>query len=195
MTDFSLPADLAKPFLFVRHGQTEYNLKGRLAGSVDIPLTDLGVQQAEAAAEALAEAEIRAVFASPLGRARRTGEIIAAPHGLPVTVIDGFRERNWGEIEGRPFPADLGIERPLGGEDMEAFLSRVGKALALFHSQTPADGYAVIAAHSGTFYALCRLLRVERESGIAGNATPMLFRPPHPGAAEARWTVAPASDG
>lgn len=176
------------PFLFVRHGQTEYNVKGILAGSTDVALTDVGLREAAAAAEALAGQPLRHVCSSPLKRARDTARMIAQPHRLPLTVIDDFRERNWGEWEGRVFPADLGHPHPPGGEEMGLYLARVRHALETFFALT-GEGPAVVVAHGGIFHGICRLLgATEGEAGVIGNAVPMRFAPSTTGTG---WTVGP----
>lgn len=181
-----MPAD--KPFLFVRHGQTEYNVRGILAGSTDVALTETGLREAAAAAEILAGEALRAVCSSPLKRARDTARLIAAPHNLPVTIIENLRERDWGEWEGQVFPADLGHPQPPGGEALEAYLARVERALDAFFALT-GDGPAVMVAHGGIFHALSRLLGVAGgDIGVIGNAVPARFRPP---GSACGWTVTP----
>jgi len=178
------------PFLFVRHGRTEYNARGILAGSTDVALTAEGRREAAAAAEVLAAQPLRHVCSSPLKRAYETARLIATPHDLPVAVIDGFRERDWGEWEGQAFPASLGHPQPPGGEAMDAYLARVGGALARFFELTD-DGPALVVAHGGVFHALCRLLAVAgAEAGVIGNAKPVRFTPP---TAAGGWTVAPVA--
>lgn len=180
------------PFLFVRHGQTEYNLRGILAGSTDVALTATGVAEAANAAEILAGQPIRHICSSPLKRARDTAQLIALPHRLAVTVIDGFRERDWGALEGRAFPATLGHPHPPGGEEMGAYLARVAGALERFFALT-GDGPALIVAHGGVFHALCRLLAVAGgDGGVIGNAVPVHFHPP---ATVGGWTVTPVPTG
>src|SRR5688572_18411751 len=61
-------------------------------GPADPPLTERGVRQAQAAAGWLAEETFDAIYASPLRRARETGELIAAPHGLSIAIEEGIAE-------------------------------------------------------------------------------------------------------
>jgi broad specificity phosphatase PhoE len=84
----------------VRHGEV-YNPEGVLYGRLPgFHLSDKGVQQAQAVAEALADRDIVAVIASPLQRAQETAEPIAARHGLPVdTDADLIESANF--FEGR----------------------------------------------------------------------------------------------
>ena len=83
--------------LLARHGQTSWNALGRLQGHTDIELNDVGREQARELAARLASAELTAVWASDLARARQTGEIVAAALGLaPPTVDPDLRERCFG---------------------------------------------------------------------------------------------------
>ncbi|MFD6699066.1 MULTISPECIES: histidine phosphatase family protein [unclassified Microbacterium] len=85
----------------IRHGQTDWNLDGRIQGSTDIPLNDTGRAQARAAAVRLAGQPFDHVYASPLVRAIETAEIIARELGLAVPLITvGMREHEFGEAEG-----------------------------------------------------------------------------------------------
>jgi glucosyl-3-phosphoglycerate phosphatase len=84
-----------------RHGRTAHNAGARLQGQSDIPLDEVGVWQAETAAEALA-ARYRPtrIIASDLGRAHATALALSARVGLPVQTDVRVRERSFGEWEG-----------------------------------------------------------------------------------------------
>jgi broad specificity phosphatase PhoE len=84
----------------VRHGEV-YNPEGILYGRLPgFHLSDKGIQQAQAVAEALADRDVVAVIASPLQRAQETAAPIAARHGLPVdTDADLIESTNF--FEGR----------------------------------------------------------------------------------------------
>ncbi len=96
---------------FIRHGQTAWNALGRFQGGQDIPLNELGREQAVRAGELLADIlkgdthdPVRIPFvSSPLGRARHTMELArgvlgVAPHGYQVD--DRLRELGFGHWEG-----------------------------------------------------------------------------------------------
>ncbi|HLJ80423.1 MAG TPA: histidine phosphatase family protein [Ktedonobacterales bacterium] len=71
--------------LLIRHGQTTYNVEGRLPGQLPgVPLTDEGRRQAHTAAVALSAVPLSAVLTSPLERARDTAEILARGWGVAV---------------------------------------------------------------------------------------------------------------
>jgi probable phosphoglycerate mutase len=75
----------------VRHGETTWNAEGRRQGSLDSPLTERGVEQAVAAGRALRQLLVArrdvVLECSPLGRARRTAEILCRELGWPETAI------------------------------------------------------------------------------------------------------------
>ncbi|NLD95435.1 MAG: histidine phosphatase family protein, partial [Fibrobacter sp.] len=86
---------------FVRHGQTQWNLEGRLQGSSDIPLNQTGRAQAAAAVQVLGTGRWDAIVSSPLSRARETAQIIADGLGLELgPAYDLLVERDYGQGEG-----------------------------------------------------------------------------------------------
>src|ERR1700689_5961222 len=89
--------------LLLRHGQTPMSVQKRYAGRSDIPLTEVGLQQAAAAAKRLASAGIDVIVASPLLRAGQTAGEVAAATGAPGGTEDGFRETDFGAWEGLTF--------------------------------------------------------------------------------------------
>jgi uncharacterized phosphatase len=96
----------------IRHGQTDWNLRGLMQGRTDIPLNDTGRAQALAAASALANEPWDVVISSPLGRARETAEIIASELGIPLGAsYDDLVEQDFGAAEGTPV-AELAVRWP-----------------------------------------------------------------------------------
>lgn len=76
----------------VRHGEVE-NPKGIIYGRLPgFHLSERGQRQARAAARRLADADIGAIWASPLERAQETAAAIAEPHGLEITTDDRLLE-------------------------------------------------------------------------------------------------------
>jgi broad specificity phosphatase PhoE len=125
MTRASGSPSTERRLILVRHGVTVWNTEGRYTTRSDIPLSDAGIAQAQAAAAALASVQIDRVFCSPLARARNTGEIIAAAQtrGAPPVVVD---ERLI-EIDAGPFEGLTGAEINAGP---------LAEAHALWHSDT-----------------------------------------------------------
>jgi len=85
--------------LLIRHGATVLSAEDRFAGATDVALSEEGQAQARALGERLADAEIAAVYASPMQRTIATANFIAAPHQLPVLTDAGLREIDHGRWE------------------------------------------------------------------------------------------------
>lgn len=96
---------------FVRHGQSESNLITQFAGSLDMPLTEKGRQQAIVTAEFLREIPFTAVYASDLIRAYDTGLAVAKLQNIPIHGDARLREIFAGEWEGRTY-SDLERDFP-----------------------------------------------------------------------------------
>lgn len=88
-------------FYIIRHGQTEFNVKGIVQGHSDSPLTAEGLIQIKELAKKFKDKDFDLAFSSDLLRARRTAEIIALEHELEVKVTSLLRERNFGEFEAK----------------------------------------------------------------------------------------------
>ena len=86
--------------LLIRHGQSRWNVEGRIQGQLDVPLSALGERQAAALAGRLRAMPLAAVYASPLQRAAATAEAIAAPHELPVRILPDLTEIDHGDWQG-----------------------------------------------------------------------------------------------
>lgn len=159
--------------LLVRHGQSEWNAVGRWQGQADPPLSDLGRQQARAAAKAIEGVD--AVFTSDLTRAAETARIIAEDIGVgPVIPDPGLRERDAGEWSGltrdeiherypgylpddrhRTFApgSEAELRRPPGWEPDAEVLARVLEAIHRVHLVV-GDGDGLVVTHGGVIYVL-----------------------------------------
>ena len=88
-------------FILVRHGQTEWNRVERFRGQFDVPLNETGLAQAKATGQHIAaQWQPAAVYSSPLTRAVRTADTIAAHFSLPVRLHSGLTDINYGEWQG-----------------------------------------------------------------------------------------------
>jgi broad specificity phosphatase PhoE len=88
----------------LRHGATPPNLEQpyRLQGrGLDEALAPQGIEQAQHTRQALATQPLRAIYSSPLRRARQTAEIIAAGRDVPVHLVTELQEGDVGRWEGR----------------------------------------------------------------------------------------------
>lgn len=92
-------------FYIVRHGQTQWNVEGRLQGQSDTLLTDVGIQQAQETGNLLSNTQFDAIFSSDLLRAKQTAEIVALERKLAITTTELLREKKFGPFEGKPYAA------------------------------------------------------------------------------------------
>jgi broad specificity phosphatase PhoE len=150
-----------------RHGQSVSNAVRRFQGVQDVPLSDLGHRQAAALSAALRPRRLAHVYASPLERARRTAEIVAARLRLALTTVDDLRELSLGEWEGRTvdeiraLPGDPYAQwirdplanRPPGGESLDAVQRRTLGAIAAIAAVHPDGEDVLVVAHGGVISA------------------------------------------
>lgn len=90
---------------FVRHGESVSNLSTQFAGSLDMPLTEKGEQQAQLTANFLKNEPFAAVYTSDLCRARETGRAIAMVCNAPIIDCRELREIDAGLWEGKTYSA------------------------------------------------------------------------------------------
>lgn len=158
----------------IRHGSVMGAETRRFIGHLDVPLSPLGEAQCRALAARLRGVGLRAVYTSDLARARRSGELIAAPAGLIPQPVPPLREMSMGrwdgltaaEIEARE-PAAFSEWMSQAGEfpfpDGESVADLVARAWPAFEQLACAHGGESIAvvAHGGTNRAiLCRAFGV-----------------------------------
>ena len=146
--------------VLLRHGQTALSVEKRFSGRGDAPLTEHGLAQAAAAARRLARrGGIEAVVSSPLERARRTAETVAAALELELAIDDDLAETDFGDWEGSTFagvherwPTELSAwladpsVAPPGGESFTATTMRVRRARDRLQAAHP-GGTVLVVSH------------------------------------------------
>lgn len=132
----------------IRHGQTTWNVEGRMQGQLDSPLTDMGREQAAALSNYLNLDDYDAILTSPIGRAYETARILKGDHSIPIIKENALAEMNIGKWQGmlhtevKELHGELHHnfwEEPhlyktdeLGGEDFSDIVKRVGGMLEGF---------------------------------------------------------------
>ena len=140
-------------FILVRHGQTEWNRVERFRGRADVPLNKTGLAQARATGgRVAAEWKPVGVYSSPLSRAVRTAEAIAAHFGLQVEVRPALADIDYGLWQG--LAPDEARER--WPEEVEAWYSapqdaRIpgGEPLAALRARAMAEVEELGKLHEG----------------------------------------------
>lgn len=124
---------------FIRHGETDWNLKRRIQGQTDIPLNETGHAQAGAIAQAMAglhgNLEGYDLHVSPMQRPRQTMQYIIDGFGLDwasITIDERLKELNFGDLEGSTWPElnARGLDPEKDPEGYHAFRPPGGESYA-----------------------------------------------------------------
>lgn len=145
-----------------RHGRTEWNVSNRFQGATDVPLDDVGREQARTGAPVLATMQPVRIVSSDLSRAVETAEALAALTGLPVHTDERLRETNGGVWQGLTRPEIVAMDdelllrwmaghdvRPPGGEMRGEVVARVLAAISDHLADVPEGGTMVVVSHGG----------------------------------------------
>ncbi|TWD80084.1 putative phosphoglycerate mutase [Kribbella amoyensis] len=158
--------------VLARHGRTEWHHGNRYTGSSDLPIDDVGRQQALVLRDWAADFAPDALWSSPMLRARQTVEPTAAALGLTPTVDARLREVDFGSAEGKmlselppavakAFELDpVGSHFP-GGEDPAAAADRVTEAFHEIAARHQGQKVLLVAHNTLIRLLVCRVLGIE----------------------------------
>ncbi len=157
---------------FVRHGETDWNIEGRLQGTTDVELNAKGLAQAGLLAERLAgENGFAALYTSPLRRASVTSDIIGGRVGLTPIADGRLVERSMGDVEGMTGP-EVALRFPEFGklwhkgakrvpfpseEPREHFQARIEGFLQDLQSRHT-EGQVIVVMHGGAMGMIMALV-------------------------------------
>jgi len=91
---------MAKIFL-VRHGETDWNKQEIFRGTIDVPLNDVGLKQADLLGQALKKTKMSVIYTSELSRAYQTASAIAEYQNVKLIKEQGFNDMCFGLWEGK----------------------------------------------------------------------------------------------
>ena len=157
----------------IRHGVTDGNAL-RIVQHPHIPLSARGVVQAERLARRLAGEGIARIVSSDYARALTTAEHLRRATGAPLSVEPLLRERNFGDLRGRPY-SELGFDMfepdyaPPNGETWPAFHARVDWAWARVQEIAAATGGRLAVVTHGL---VCRSLAARHLVLADGESAP-----------------------
>ena len=143
------PATLTR-LVLARHGETEWSRTGRHTGRTDIPLTDLGREEARRLANVLSGRSFSRVVSSPLVRATETARL--AGFGDRLEIDDDLREWDYGSYEGRT-RLEIAADVPgwtvwshpiVGGESLEELGARADRVIDRL---LPSGGDVLVFSH------------------------------------------------
>ena len=151
---------------FVRHGETDYNLKSLIQGQLDIPLNSTGIKQAEELAIKLKDFKFDQIISSPLIRASKTAELINKYHNLKITYDNRLKEYYAGLKQGCKFDSCdrkskssviEAVDNPenFNAETYSQFYNRV---IQFFREIEKSKDNILIVAHGGIYRNIFRYL-------------------------------------
>ena len=166
---------LPRRVLVLRHGRTASNATATWQGQTDVPLDELGLEQAQRAADLLGTGPApERIISSDLSRARQTAEPVAAAWGMELELDPRLREVHAGRWEGlaraaisEQWPDEL--ERWAAGEDLrigggEKISEAGGRVKACILDAAASSEYSVVVGHGGALRsAVQQLLEVGRD--------------------------------
>jgi broad specificity phosphatase PhoE len=158
----------SRSFCGLRHGATDWNRQGLFQGRTDNPLNEDGLRQAHGAADILRGVGISRIVASPLMRAAKTAEIIAAAIAVPLTIDERIVEFDFGSFEGLPV-RDLMIKHgvtsatglvsilPTDGEAWDTMTERALACVSHWLDRCPGDNLLFVC-HDAVMQGMANLL-------------------------------------
>lgn len=180
---------IRKPFYYIRHGQTDWNVERRFQGSMDIPLNETGIAQAHAAKTLMSGLPITHIYSSTLQRARVTADIVNEGLKLPITGMDTLQEVNFGVLEGKLRPHDSISEEWQNGitpERAESYVDFTTRVFAAINEVLKNGGTPLIVAHGAVFWPVHTHMQLSIANTLP-NATPVHLSPPVNG--NESWTL------
>jgi len=153
--------------ILVRHGRTAWHQEGRYAGTADVPLDGVGLEQVERVVEHFKDADLACVYTSPLSRCHELARSVAASHGMEPVIDTRLGEIDLGRWDGETYAEILAkdgemlkrwTEDPIsitvpGGESLIAVQSRAmewfAEAAAAYPEQT-----ILASSHGGPIRAI-----------------------------------------
>ncbi|MFJ5257695.1 histidine phosphatase family protein [Pseudomonas sp. NPDC088414] len=166
--------------IFIRHGETEFNINNLWMGQTDLPLNENGFDQAQLAGEKLGNIAFEAIYTSQLKRAHSTALTIQRMQaGHPQVIIESrFQERGFGDFEGleKTFERRKKLEFAIGVETINSLKSRL---LSGF-KDIPLEKDILIVSHSAVFRCLIENLQFSTGASVTqlGNGEFTTIIPP-----------------
>lgn len=159
-----------------RHGETDWNLYGKVQGKADMTLNSKGIEQAKETMEKLKEENIDFIICSPLKRARQTLEAIF--QNREFIEEDGFIEISLGDWEGLKKETisqklrkafQRGEYAPPHGEKHEDIEARVKEAIERIFATYPDGSVILVCTSNGIMRTIKRIYGIKTEKMMSGN--------------------------
>lgn len=158
-----------KNIYLIRHGETDWNREHRFQGKTDIPLNQLGREQAEKLVPTISMLSIEAVYSSPLLRAHETAMIAVKDLKIPIQKDERLMETNVGEAEGLTFDE---LQAKFGENGIDRWRSYEERDLDFAYPQGESKRQMMFRARS----VLLEIAQNSQNSNIAVFAHGMVMR-------------------
>ncbi|HAC63670.1 MAG TPA: histidine phosphatase family protein [Cyanothece sp. UBA12306] len=160
---------------FLRHGETNYSLKGGYCGVLDPDLTDHGQQMAEAFAQTYKSFPWSGIYVSPMKRTIATAKPLCDALGMSMQIKDGLKEMNFGDWEDQSpewvkenhlddyinWMTEPAWNPPTGGETAVEVASRAMLVISEIEAKH-LDGNVLVVSHKTTIrIIICNLLGID----------------------------------
>lgn len=144
----------------VRHGQTDWNINGKIQGQKDIELNDTGILQARFSKEEFNKLDVDLIMCSPLKRAKKTAEIINQDKKLEIIYRQELIERGLGDFEGQDCETEedeiynyYKNDTKMNIEPVVELCNRINKLLNEIKTKY-SNNTIILVTHSGTARAI-----------------------------------------
>lgn len=171
----------------VRHGETEWNVKGLVQGHSDVPLNKTGKKQSEQLAKILRRVKFACAFSSDLLRSKQTAKIILLKRKIAVQTTKVLRERYFGRFEGKKWSEDKEYQNLINDflklsqkerykrktyEDTESDEELINRFIPFLREVAVAypEKNVLVVTHGGVMGAFLNHLGVRIEPGSISNA-------------------------
>lgn len=172
---------MKKTLYLMRHGQTLFNVRRKIQGACDSPLTEEGIRQAQIASDYFKDISLDHLYSSTSERCCDTLEIVTN-NRMPYKRLKGLKEMNFGTFEGES--EDLNPKTPggydtffvpYGGESIEQVKERMVKTCTDIMEQ---DDHQVVLAvsHAGACYHFLRAWQDPEEERKKGFSNCCIFK-------------------
>lgn len=160
----------------VRHGQTDWNVQGRIQGSTDIELNSTGLNQAQKTAELLKNIDFDVIYSSPLKRTVDTAKIINKYHNVSIIEDSRIIERNFGNFEGTQnvltdISDYLDYKKNLSSNNVESIKELFKRIedflLDIYNKYKDTNTNILVVSHGGAIVAITAIINNQKEDLIS----------------------------
>ena len=143
---------MSTELILIRHGETDWNRELRFQGHIDVPLNDMGHEQARRLGLRMAKERAQHLVSSDLMRCQQTAAPTSLQLALPISTTEALREQHFGAVEGMRAD-EIQAQHPRAWEDwlkfQEDHAMPEGESARQFHTRILGALKEIVLAHPG----------------------------------------------